>query len=85
MAGMLADNPEYKLDVIGYTDNVGHVESNLLLSQNRAESVKNYLIKKGIDPARITSEGYGMENPIGDNKTAEGRSKNRRVDFVLTK
>ena len=45
--------------------------------------MKNYLLKKGIDGSRITAESYGMENPIGDNATSEGRAINRRVDFVL--
>ncbi|MFI5218231.1 MAG: OmpA family protein [Bacteroidia bacterium] len=83
LATMMLEKPEYKLNVTGYTDNVGSVESNLTLSKNRAESVKNYLIKQGVDASRITAEGFGIENPIGDNKTSEGRAKNRRVEFVM--
>ena len=56
-----------------------------MLSQKRAEAVKSYLIKQGIDASRLSAKGYGIESPIGDNKTAEGRAKNRRVDFIMTK
>ena len=54
---------------------------NQKLSQRRAESVKNYLVQNfGIDPARLSAKGYGMTRPIADNKTAEGRQKNRRIE-----
>lgn len=84
LASMLQEKPDYKLSVNGYTDNVGSAESNLVLSKNRAEAVKTYLIKQGIDATRITADGYGMENPIADNKTSEGRAQNRRVEFFVT-
>ncbi len=82
-ADMLKDKKDYNLFLKGYTDNVGSEESNLKLSQGRADAVKDYLVNKGIDAQRITSEGFGMENPIGDNNTADGRSKNRRVEFIV--
>jgi len=82
-ANMLKEKKDYSLFIKGYTDNVGKAESNLLLSQNRAEAVKDYLIKQGLDPARITAEGFGIENPIGDNSTPEGRAQNRRVEFSV--
>jgi OOP family OmpA-OmpF porin len=68
----------------GHTDNTGSAEMNQRLSQRRAESVKNYLVQKfGIDPARLTAKGYGMTQPIADNKTVEGRQKNRRIEATF--
>jgi outer membrane protein OmpA-like peptidoglycan-associated protein len=83
LASMMTEKPDYKLNVNGYTDNVGNAESNLILSQKRADAVKTYLIGQGISADRITSKGFGMDNPIGDNSTAAGRAKNRRVDFIM--
>jgi outer membrane protein OmpA-like peptidoglycan-associated protein len=82
-ASMLKEKKDYNLFIKGYTDNVGSPESNLLLSKGRAESVKNYLIKQGLDEQNITAEGFGIENPIADNKTPEGRAQNRRVEFTV--
>ena len=84
LATMLKEKPDYHLNISGYTDNVGNAASNLLLSQDRAENVKDYLIKQGVDASRITAEGYGLEDPVADNNTAEGRAKNRRVEFLVT-
>src|SRR5205085_4417213 len=67
LASMLNEKKDYKLLVKGFTDNVGKAESNLSLSKNRANAVKAYLVKKGMDEGRITAEGYGMGNPIADN------------------
>lgn len=67
----------------GYTDNVGSEASNLTLSKNRVNTVKNYLAKQGIGPEHITAIGYGESNPIATNKTAAGRAKNRRVEFAF--
>lgn len=83
VAKILKDNPSYNIDVNGYTDNVGTEEMNQKLSESRANSVKQYLIKNGIDAGRITATGYGETNFIADNKTAAGRAKNRRVEMKL--
>jgi len=83
MAALMKADPSLKLTVEGYTDNTGKPEKNLLLSENRAKSVQQYLAGKGIDANRITPIGYGQENPIADNKTAAGRAKNRRVILKL--
>ncbi len=83
LASMLMEKPDYKLRIKGYTDNVGNEEFNLKLSKDRAESVKKYLINKGMDATKISAEGFGMQNPIADNATAEGRAKNRRVEFIV--
>jgi outer membrane protein OmpA-like peptidoglycan-associated protein len=80
---ILKDNPSYKIDVDGYTDITGNEEKNQILSENRANSVKQYLVGNGIDESRITSEGHGINDPIADNKTVAGRAKNRRVEMKL--
>jgi outer membrane protein OmpA-like peptidoglycan-associated protein len=81
----LEENPEITVQIQGFTDNVGSVKKNLKLSQKRAQAVKAWLVKNGIAASRITSEGYGDTNPRGDNKTAEGRQMNRRIEFFRTK
>jgi outer membrane protein OmpA-like peptidoglycan-associated protein len=72
---------DIKVEVSGYTDNVGSTSSNLKLSQNRANSVRYWLINKGINPERVIARGYGKLNPIADNSTPEGRRLNRRIEF----
>jgi outer membrane protein OmpA-like peptidoglycan-associated protein len=81
----LEDNPDLAVEIRGYTDNVGNAKKNLQLSQSRAEAVKAWLVKSGIPGTRITAKGYGDKNPIGNNKTPEGRAKNRRIEFFRTK
>jgi len=73
----------YKLKLSGYTDNTGKAASNLALSDKRAKAVKKYIADKGVDSDRITAKGYGIENPVADNNTAQGRAKNRRVEFKV--
>lgn len=75
--------PTYKVDIEGHTDNSGSSESNLVLSQQRADACKQYLKDKGISDARINSKGYGDTRPTSDNATAEGRAKNRRTEFKI--
>ena len=72
-----------KIDVIGFTDNVGKAENNIKLGQERADFAKNYLVSNGISAERIISESKGSENPIADNKTADGRAKNRRTEVKI--
>lgn len=74
-------HPEIEVEIRGYTDNTGDAEYNLKLSQARAETVRQYLIEKGIDSYRLKAKGYGEQNPIADNSTPEGRAKNRRIEF----
>jgi outer membrane protein OmpA-like peptidoglycan-associated protein len=68
----------------GHTDSQGSDKFNLKLSQQRAASVRTYLITKGTDPARMVAEGFGERVPIADNRTSGGRAQNRRVEFVIT-
>ncbi|MBL0741975.1 OmpA family protein [Chryseolinea lacunae] len=72
-----------KVGVYGHTDNVGGMESNQKLSEDRANSVKSYLLSKGLAAARIESKGFGSTKPAADNATAAGRAKNRRVQIAL--
>ncbi len=79
----LKDNPQSKLKIQGHTDNVGGIASNILLSQLRANSVVNYLVKSGISKTRLMAKGYGPNLPIESNKTAAGKAKNRRVEMKV--
>ena len=83
VAKILKDNPSYKIAVDGYTDITGSADKNQVLSEGRANSVKQYLITNGVDESRITATGHGVNDPIADNKTAAGRAKNRRVEMKL--
>jgi outer membrane protein OmpA-like peptidoglycan-associated protein len=74
--------PDLKVEIRGFTDNVGRASSNLNLSQKRANSVRYWILKKGIDAERVIAKGYGENNPIADNSTDEGRRLNRRIEFV---
>jgi outer membrane protein OmpA-like peptidoglycan-associated protein len=78
-------NKDLGVEIRGYTDNVGNRKSNMKLSLRRAESVKAWLVKKGVASSRIAAKGFGPDNPIADNKTADGRQKNRRIEFFRTK
>jgi OOP family OmpA-OmpF porin len=84
VAQAMKDNPTIKVEVQGHTDSVGNDAFNLKLSQKRAESVKAYLAKQGVAADRMVPKGYGETVPIADNRTKDGRSQNRRVEFVIT-
>ena len=79
---VLKDNPEIKFEVGGHTDGDGADDYNLKLSQQRADAVKDQLIKLGIDASRLTAKGYGETKPVSDNISLEGKANNRRVEFV---
>lgn len=74
---------EQKIEVAGHTDNVGKDEANQKLSQQRADAVRNYLVKRGIGADRIIARGYGATEPVADNATAQGRQRNRRTEVRL--
>lgn len=76
--------PDTNLLIVGHTDNKGSQAYNLPLSQKRAQSVKDYLVSKGISASRLTSQGKGLEEPIADNTTEAGRAQNRRVEIAIT-
>lgn len=79
---VMKDNPEIKFEVDGHTDNSGSAAHNLGLSQQRADAVKDQLIKMGVDGSRLSAKGFGDTKPISDNTTLEGKANNRRVEFV---
>lgn len=85
ITAILKEYPTAKFSIEGHTDNVGKADFNQKLSDGRANAVKHYLIDNGIDPFRLTSKGFGMDNPIDTNKTAKGRANNRRVEVKLVK
>src|SRR5690606_9309105 len=76
-------NPKLKIEVSGHTDHVGKDEDNILLSQNRANSVVEFLAKNGIPKERLSSKGYGETQPTASNESAEGRAANRRTEFKI--
>jgi len=84
VAGIILGHPGLKIAVEGHTDSVGGDEYNLKLSQNRANSVRAYLVSQSIDPAAVTATGFGKTMPVADNKTAAGRQANRRVELVVS-
>jgi outer membrane protein OmpA-like peptidoglycan-associated protein len=81
---VLVANPKITLEVQGHTDNVGNAAYNQKLSQQRADSVRAYLVKKGIADARLTSKGYGMSQPLVPNNSESNKALNRRVQFIRT-
>ena len=74
---------DVKIEIDGYTDDVGSESSNLVLSLARANTVRAYILTKGISPDRVTAKGFGMDDPIADNSTAEGRAQNRRMEVKM--
>ena len=83
VASLMLENTDFNLKMSGYTDNTGRPESNLELSERRADAVKNYLAQKGVSESRLVANGHGIENPVADNNTREERAKNRRVELEI--
>ena len=79
----LNDHPTMKVSINGHTDNVSGADFNQTLSENRAKSVYDYMIEKGVDALRLTYKGFGITKPVATNETEEGRTKNRRTEFVI--
>jgi len=82
---LLHENPLMVIQINGYTDNIGKPADNLLLSENRARSVVNYLKSKGINPLRLASGGFGEKQPVSSNATEAGRAENRRTELKVVK
>ena len=83
LARVFAEYPETNILVIGHTDSTGNDSYNMTLSKNRAQAVTNYLTSKGLSNGRFTTHWFGEDQPLHDNNTAEGRSKNRRVNIAI--
>ncbi|WP_095108107.1 OmpA family protein [Pseudomonas sp. Irchel 3E20] len=84
LAQFLAENPDRKVIVEGYTDSTGSAAYNQSLSERRANSVRMALVKMGVDPARIVAQGYGKEYPVAENSSVSGRAMNRRVEVTIS-
>jgi OOP family OmpA-OmpF porin len=79
----LKENPDKRADLEGHTDSVGTEKYNQGLSERRAAAVRDYLTQRGVNASRLSTKGFGETKPIADNKTAEGRAKNRRVEIKV--
>lgn len=84
VSGILLAYPDLKVQVEGYTDSIGSEEYNQKLSEQRAGSVKDYLVSQSVQDSNVTAEGFGKNDPIADNSTSAGRAKNRRVEMVVS-
>lgn len=83
LVAFMNENRDKKVALGGHTDSIGTEAYNLKLSDRRWMSVKNYVVKKGVDGGRVSGQGFGESKPIADNKTAAGRAKNRRVEIKV--
>ncbi len=83
MIGVLRKLPNRRVEITGHTDNMGSREGNLVLSQARADAVKNYLRASGLAAEYLSTSGVGADRPLADNDTPEGRARNRRIEFRL--
>jgi len=84
LAGIVQSHPGLQLAVEGHTDNVGSDEANMKLSQQRADTVRSFLVQQGLSPDMVTAVGLGEGEPVADNSTNEGRQKNRRVEIIVS-
>ncbi len=82
---LLREQINIKIEIAGHTDSIGNNKTNIILSNNRAKSIKSYLVKNGILESRIKCVGYGEKQPITNNSTKEGREKNRRIEIRILK
>ena len=80
---LLTDNPKLKIQISGHTDNIGKSKDNVLLSNNRAKAVTNYLLQNGILATRFIAKGFGSTKPLADNKTELGKGMNRRTELSV--
>jgi outer membrane protein OmpA-like peptidoglycan-associated protein len=83
LSATLKEDPRLKAKITGHTDNIGHEKFNQRLSIRRAQAIKDYLLKKKIDPDRVEVDGKGLKEPVATNETEEGRAKNRRVEISV--
>ena len=84
VSGILLAYPDLKAQVEGYTDNIGSEDYNQKLSEQRANSVRDYLVSQSVPDPNVTAKGFGMADPVADNSTNQGRAQNRRVELVVS-
>ncbi|MDP8981363.1 MAG: OmpA family protein [Acidobacteriota bacterium] len=84
LAGIVLGHPGLNLEVEGHTDSVGGDDYNMRLSENRANTVREFLVTQGINAGNVTAKGFGKTMPVADNATASGRQMNRRVELVIS-
>jgi outer membrane protein OmpA-like peptidoglycan-associated protein len=84
LSGIVLNYPSLRLTIEGHSDNTGNAEINQTLSEQRANAVRNYLVNQGLAAGSVSAQGLGMNNPVADNDTAEGRQKNRRVEIIVS-
>jgi outer membrane protein OmpA-like peptidoglycan-associated protein len=84
LSGIVLNYPSLRLGIEGHTDSTGNPEFNQTLSEQRAAAVRDYLIKQGLDAGSLSSQGFGMNDPVADNSTTQGRQKNRRVEIIVS-
>ncbi len=84
ISGIILGHPGLRIEVEGHTDSIGSDEYNMRLSENRASTVRDYLVAEGIPQDNVTSKGFGKIMPVADNSTAAGRQQNRRVELVVS-
>lgn len=83
LADWIKKHPQHVIEIAGHTDKGKDYQYNMELSKARAEAVKEYLVKRGVNPNKLRAKGYGSTKPIADNETVEGRKLNRRVEFII--
>jgi OOP family OmpA-OmpF porin len=83
LVAFMNENKDKKANLSGHTDSVGTEAYNQALSERRVGAVRDYVVKKGVDSGRVSGQGFGESKPIADNKTKEGRAKNRRVEIKV--
>jgi outer membrane protein OmpA-like peptidoglycan-associated protein len=81
VAAALIANPQWRVEVAGYTDSTGSAAVNRRLSHARANAVREYLVRRGVPASRLVARGYGPADPVAPNTTADGRARNRRVEL----
>ena len=84
LTGIVLNYPSLRLSIEGHTDSTGGAEFNQVLSQKRADAVRDYLASQGLDTSVLSSQGMGMDEPVADNTTSDGRQKNRRVEIIVS-
>lgn len=84
LTGIVLNYPSLRLAIEGHTDSTGSAEFNQALSEKRADAVRDYLVSQGLDAGTLSAQGLGLNDPVADNNTAEGRQKNRRVEIIVS-